>query len=156
MDRTVLVDRVKEIAEPMLRSLGLELVEVEYAGSARSGTLRVFIDKQGGVTLDDCEKVSRYLSQALDVDDPIPHHYTFEVSSPGLDRPLKKRDDFSRSIGKKVKVKTSAPIENQKVFTGRLADFKEEKVTLYLEEGKGKAIEIPFDQITQARLEVEF
>lgn len=156
MDRAVLVDKVKQIAEPMLQSLGLELVEVEYAGSERGGTLRVFIDKQAGVTLDDCEKVSRYLGQALDVDDPIPHRYTFEVSSPGLDRPLRKRDDFVRSIGKKVKVKTSAPIDNQKVFTGRLADFNEERVTLHLEGGKGKEIEIPFDQIAQARLEVEF
>ena len=154
MERTVLVDKVKQIAEPMLRSLGLELVEVEYAGSQRSGTLRVFIDKEKGVTLDDCERVSRYLSQALDVEDPIPHHYTFEVSSPGLDRPLRKRDDFVRSVGKKVKVKTSAPIDNQKVFTGRLADFKEERVVLQLE--GGKEIVIPLDQIAQARLEVEF
>jgi len=156
VDRAVLIDKVKQIAEPMLRSLGLELVEVEYAGSQRGGILRVFIDKQEGVTLDDCEKVSRYLGQALDIDDPIPHHYTFEVSSPGLDRPLKKRDDFVRSIGKKVKVKTSAPIDNQKVFTGRLAEFKEEKVTLQLEGGKGKEIKIPLEQIAQARLEVEF
>lgn len=156
MDREVLVDKVKQIAEPMLRSLGLELVEVEYAGSQRGGILRVFIDKQEGVTLDDCEKVSRYLGQALDVDDPIPHHYTFEVSSPGLDRPLKKREDFVRSIGKKVKVKTSVPIENQKVFTGRLADLTGERVTLHLEGGKAREIEIPLDQIVQARLEVEF
>ncbi len=154
MERTVLVDRVKQIAEPMLRSLGLELVEVEYAGSQRSGTLRVFIDKEKGVTLDDCEKVSRYLSQALDVEDPIPHHYTFEVSSPGLDRPLRKREDFVRSVGKKVKVKTAAPIDNQKVFTGRFVRFEEEKVVLHLE-GE-KEIIIPFDQIAQARLEVEF
>lgn len=154
MERAVLVDKVKQIAEPMLRSLGLELVEVEYAGSQRSGTLRVFIDKEKGVTLDDCEKVSRYLSQALDVEDPIPHHYTFEVSSPGLDRPLRKRDDFIRSVGKKVKIKTSTPIDNQKVFAGRLADFKEEKMVLHLE--GGKEVIIPLDQITQARLEVEF
>ena len=154
MDQTGLVDKIKQIAEPMLRSLGLELVEVEYAGSQRGGTLRVFIDKEKGVTLDDCEKVSRYLSKALDVEDPIPHHYTFEVSSPGLDRPLRKREDFIRSVGKKVKVKTFAPIANQKVFTGRLADFKEESVILHLE--GGQAFEIPLDQIAQARLEVEF
>lgn len=154
MERAVLVDKVKQIAEPMLRSLGMELVAVEYAGSQRGGTLRVFIDKEKGVTLDDCEKVSRYLSQALDVEDPIPHRYTFEVSSPGLDRPLKKRDDFVRSVGKKVKVKTVDPIENQKVFTGRLVDFKEDKVALHLD--GGRQILIPLDQIAQARLEVEF
>lgn len=154
MDRTVLIDKVKQIAEPMLRSLGLELVEVEYAGSPRSGILRVFIDKQAGVTLEDCEKVSRYLGQALDVEDPIPHHYTFEVSSPGLDRPLKRREDFLKSIGKKIKVKTRDLIENQKVFSGRLTGFNDDQAALLLE--SGREYRIPFEQIAQARLEVEF
>ena len=154
MDRMVLIDKVKQIAEPMLRSLGLELVDIEYAGSPRSGILRVFIDKQAGVTLEDCEKVSRYLGQALDVEDPIPNHYTFEVSSPGLDRPLKRREDFLRSIGKKVKIKTRDPIENQKVFSGQLTDFKEDQAVVLLESGKEQRI--LFDQVAQARLQVEF
>jgi ribosome maturation factor RimP len=154
MDRAVFIDKVKSVAEPILRSLGLELFDIEYSGSPRGGALRIFIDKKEGVTLDDCEKVSRYLGQALDLEDPIPHRYTFEVSSPGLDRPLKRKEDFLRFIGKKVKIKTSLPINNQKVFTGRLLDFKEEKAFLQLDHGSEQ--QIPFDQIAQARLQVEF
>lgn len=154
MERMVFIDKVKNVAEPILRSLGLELFDIEYSGSHRGGALRIFIDKKEGVTLDDCEKVSRYLGQALDLEDPIPHRYTFEVSSPGLDRPLKRKEDFLRFVGKKVKIKTLLPMNNQKVFSGRLLDFKEEKVFLQLNNGAEQ--QISFDQIAQARLEVEF
>lgn len=154
MERTAVIDNIKNVAEPILKSLGLELVDIEYAGSHRGGGLRIFIDKPEGVTLDDCEKVSRYLGQALDVEDPIPHRYTLEVSSPGLDRPLKRKEDFIRFLGKKIKLKTFLPIDNQKVFVGRLADFKEDKAFLRMEQGGER--QIPFEQIAQARLEVEF
>lgn len=154
MEKESLIDKIKIIAEPILRSLELELVDVEFAGSLNKGALRLFIDKKGGVTLDDCEKVSRYVGHALDLEDPISHHYTLEVSSPGLDRPLKRREDFLRSLGKKIKIKTSYLIEGQKVFVGRLSEFKEDQAVLELE--KGRALQVPFDQIAQARLEVEF
>lgn len=170
MEETILIkDKIKGIAEPILRSLGLDLVGIEYSGSQKGGALRIFIDREPGVTLDDCEKVSRYIGHALDLEDPISHRYTLEVSSPGLDRPLKRREDFLRSIGKKVKLKTTLPIGNQKVFVGRLADFhptdqgdqkKENQdgtpdvAVLLLEEGG--ELQIPFDQIAQARLEIEF
>ena len=154
MEKEALIDRVKNVAEPILRSLGLDLFDVVYSGSPKRGALRIFIDKKEGVTLDDCEKVSRYIGHALDVEDPIPHQYTLEVSSPGLDRPLKRKEDFLRFIGKKVKVKTTLPIGNQKVFVGRLADFREE--TAYLLFDPVGEVQIPFDQIAQARLEVEF
>ncbi len=157
MDRAALVERIKEVVEPMLRSFGVELVEVEYAGSGRSGLLRVFIDKldkKEGVTLDDCERVSRSLGPVLEIEDLIPHRYTLEVSSPGLDRPLKKKEDFQRSLGKMVRLKTAIPREGQKVFVGRMADFQGDEVILQGE--KGKEYRIPFVEITQARLEVEF
>lgn len=154
MERVILIDKIRDVAEPILRSLGLELFDIEYSGSQRGGALRIFIDKKEGVTLDDCEKVSRYLGQALDLEDPIPHRYTFEVSSPGLDRPLKRKDDFLRFLGKRAKIKTLSPIDNQKVFVGRLIDFKEDQVSLRLDHGVER--QIPFDQIAQARLEVEF
>ncbi|MFQ5780639.1 MAG: ribosome maturation factor RimP [Nitrospiria bacterium] len=154
MKDTLLIDKVKNVAEPLLHSLGVELFDMEYGGSPKGGVLRIFIDKKGGITLDDCEKVSRYLGKALDVEDLIPYRYTLEVSSPGLNRPLKKREDFIRFAGKKVKIKTLTPIGNQKVFVGRLADFSEDKLLLALDHGREQ--QIRFDQIAQARLEVAF
>jgi ribosome maturation factor RimP len=149
-----LIDKIRVIAEPILRSLELELVDVVYAGSPKSGALRIFIDKKGGVNLEDCEKVSRYVGHALDLEDPISHRYTLEVSSPGLDRPLKRREDFLRALGKKVKIKTSQLIEGQKVFVGRLSDFKDDQAVIVTDQNR--ALEIAFDQIAQARLEIEF
>lgn len=153
MEDTFLTDKIKTIAEPLFHSLGVELFNIEYGGAQRGGLLRIIIDKEGGVTLDDCAKVSRYLSRALDLEDIISHGYTLEVSSPGLNRPLKKREDFFRYIGKKVKLKTLNPIGNQTIFVGKLSGFKEDKAFLQLDHGGEQ--QIPYDQITQAGLEIE-
>lgn len=154
ISREAIIERVQEIASPILDSMGLELIEVVYSGSGRRGLLRVFIDKEGGVTLEDCERVSEFLSRALDVADPIPISYTLEVSSPGLDRPLKRQHDFVRSVGKLVKIKTTEPIDHQWSIVGRLLNVGEAGVQLIV--GAERILEIPFEKISAARLEVEF
>src|SRR3972149_7688916 len=154
MSRDAIIERIKEIAQPILDSLGLELVEVVYSQGRGKGILRVFIDKREGVTLEDCEKVSQYLGHALDVQDPIPISYTLEVSSPGLDRPLKLREDFMRHVGKLVRIKTFQPIDHDHTFIGRLAAAGEASIEIVMT--NGKALVIPFEKIAAARLARKF
>lgn len=145
-----LIEDIKRVAEPLLRSLGLELFDLKISGSQ----LRVFIDKEEGVLLEDCAKFSRLLGPALDVADCMPETYRLEVSSPGLNRPLRNETDFKRFIGKKIKIKTIEKIMNQKVFIGRLSDFN--GGTIYITTDKGRPLELPFDQVEKACLEIEF
>jgi len=145
-----MADKVRDIAAPYLRSLGLTLFDLQISGRQ----LRVFIDKESGVTLDDCTKLSRLLGPALDVAELIPQAYTLEVSSPGLNRPLRHEADFIRFIGKKIKIKTFEKLEMQKVFIGRLDDFRENAVFMTTDEGN--KMRIPYDQVSKACLEVEF
>jgi len=116
--------------------------------------LRIYIDREAGVTLEDCEMVSRDLSAVLDVEDFIPHEYTLEVSSPGLDRTLHTPEHFKRFIGSGVRVKTFLPINGEKVFHGELAGMKDSIVKLMLE--GDKVMEIPLGDISKASLEVKF
>lgn len=119
--------------------------------------VRVFIDKPNGVNVSDCEQVHLSLSHALDVQDPIPHAYTLEVSSPGLDRPLKRREDYVRSIGKLVNLKLARPSDGQWRVSGRLRSLNEEGVLLEISGSKQvEAKLVAWDAIGQARLEVEF
>ncbi len=143
------IDRIRSVATPILRSLGCDLFDLEFSGTV----LRIFIDKMDGVTLDECAKASRHLGTALDVEEAIPGSYTLEVSSPGLDRPLRNQDDYRRFIEKKVKIRTAIKFQDQKVFVGRLLKVESEIVSISL--GGGGKIDIPFDQIEGARLEVE-
>lgn len=118
--------------------------------------LRVYIDKPGGVSLSDCEQVHLSLGHALDVEDPVPHSYTLEVSSPGLDRPLKRREDYLKSLGKQVCLKLKHPYRGQWRLVGRLVDAKDLGVTLAPARPRaGEAIEIGWEAIAEARLEVE-
>jgi ribosome maturation factor RimP len=148
------VEQLQRFVKPILQSLGFELVDLAYVGHGPKGILRVFIEKEGGITLEDCAEASRYISHALDVEDPIAHPYHLEVSSPGLDRPLKKLEEFDRYRGRKVKIKTHQPIEGQKVFRGELKERLGETIFIIAEDGK--EIEIPFPEIFSARLLVEF
>ncbi len=147
-------EAIKDVIVPILSSFGIELVDLEYKKSGPKWFLRVFIDKKGGVSLDDCEKVSKHISQVLDVEDIIPHTYTLEVSSPGLDRPMKKIEDYQREKGKLVRINTFGPINNQKIFIGRILDIESGNVKI--EEEKLGQMEIPLSNIAKARLEVEF
>ncbi|MEK7825798.1 MAG: ribosome maturation factor RimP [Nitrospirota bacterium] len=147
-------EKVRGIAKPIVDSLGYELIDVEYLAGGNRAKLRLFIDKEGGVTLDDCEKASRYVGYALDVEDPMSTSYVLEVSSPGLDRPLKKPSDYERYKGRLVKIKTKVPVNDQMLFIGRLSGIINEKVEIKLDGEKDLSISL--DDISLARLEVEF
>ena len=125
-----IVDRVWQLAEPLCLGEGMELVHVAYRREPGGRTLRLFLDKPGGVTLDDCAGISRQLSDILDVGLEIEESYRMEVSSPGLKRPLSKVSDFDRFKGRTAKVRSSRPIEGQKNFTGVLDGIKEQSVAL--------------------------
>jgi ribosome maturation factor RimP len=145
--------RVEALAEPLARSLGLELVDVEYLREGPSWIVRVFIDKPGGVLLDDCSALSHALGAALDVDEVVGTAYSLEVSSPGLERRLKKPADFERFAGKRIKVKTFAPLGGgQKNFQGVLVGFADHQVEIEVD---GKAVRIPLAAIAKAHLVVE-
>jgi ribosome maturation factor RimP len=150
------VDHIRQILDPILLSMGLDLWELEFQKQGPKWLLRVYIDREigGGVTLQDCETVSRDLSAALDVEDIIPHAFTLEVSSPGLDRTLSKPEHFIRFTGSAVKIKTYQPINGEKVFRGKLLGMADSVVTIELE--AGTVLEIPMTNITKASLEVEF
>ena len=150
-----IADRIRQLLDPILGSLGLSLWDMEFQKHGPQWLLRIYIDREtNGVTLNDCEAVSRDLGAALDVEDIIPHAYTLEVSSPGLDRKLTKPRHFVRFAGSAVKVKTYRQINGQKVFHGKLIDLVGETLRLELE--TGMVLEIPLSDIANASLEVEF
>ncbi len=146
--------RVQQMLNPILESLGLFLWDIELLRHGPRWLLRIYIDKDAGVTLDDCEAVSRDLGTVLDVEDAIPHAFTLEVSSPGLDRTLRTPEHFKRFIGNVVKVKTFRPIDGQKVFRGELAGIDDDIIRLRLE--GGGTFDVPLKEIAKASLEVEF
>lgn len=146
--------KTEQLLEPIIKELGFELVDVEYVKEGGTWYLRAFIDKPGGITVDDCETVSRRFSDVLDREDYIEDSYVFEVSSPGLGRPLKKEKDFKRSIGEEVEIRTYRAIDRQKDFTGILKDFDESTVTIVYEDDT----EQTFDrtEIALIRLALDF
>jgi ribosome maturation factor RimP len=148
-----LIERLTSLAQPILEEEGLELVEVEYKRSARRSVLRIFIDKPGGVTLDDCSALSVQLGDLLDVEDLIPHRYVLEVSSPGATRLLKRPEDYERFVGRLLDIITHEPVEGQTHITGRLVAYSDGRVTLEVP-SKGP-VTIGLDTIKRARLEVE-
>lgn len=143
------MEHLRSMLEPPVALMGCELVEIEYFPHGKNQTLRVYIDKDGGVTVDDCERVSYQISGVLDVEDPIAGHYTLEVSSPGLDRPLSKPEHFERFSGHEVKLRLSAPREGRRNFKGLLKGFKNEQVELEVD---GEDICLPLESIEKARL----
>ncbi len=164
------VDRVREIAERVAASSGLEVVEVEFLGGGKARMLRVFLDKPAagadplaGVTHEDCANFSREFGTILDVEDVMPGSYTLEVSSPGLDRKLIKAADFSRFTGSRVKLTTRQPVNNNRHFEGRLESFEDGRLTLDLSVAShksrkkmgaaaGEKIEIDFANVEKANL----
>lgn len=148
-DRFMDTGGLTKMLEPSVNALGFELVAVEMAGT----TLRLYIDSPEGVTVDDCADVSHQVSAVLDVEDPIRGEYTLEVSSPGLDRPLVKPEDFERFAGERVKVKLHQSLDGRKNFVGRLAGLKDGQVVVETDEGR---FELELDQIDRARLVPEF
>ena len=159
MTKIDVASRVSELAEPLAASLGLELAEVEYKQEVGRMVLRIFIDRDGGVSIDDCSAMSRELAEILDVEDFIRGHYNLEVSSPGLNRPLKKPSDFERFTGRLVKIRTFELLaddagNNRKTFTGELLGLEGGVVRVKLTEGQSASI--PLEKVAKANLEFEF
>lgn len=159
MTKMDVVSQVTAIALPLLDSLGIELVDIEFRKEGHGMILRLFIDKPGGIMLDDCAAVSRELSELLDVEEVISVEYNLEVSSPGLNRPLTKPADYLRYAGKLVKVRTYEMVADdsgnrRKTFLGQLEGLQDGILHIRLKEGPTAAI--PFDKVAKANLEFEF
>ena len=148
-----LEDRIRGLAEPVAEGLGLEIVDVIYTAEYGKRILRVFIDKAGGVTVEDCSNLSRELGTVLDVEDPIPQSYALEVSSPGLDRLLTKEKDFKRFTGKKVRIRTKEALEGRKNFKATITGSDDGRVLI--KDADGRVWEILLSNIEKARLEIE-
>ncbi len=146
--------KTEELLEPIVAEAGFELVDVEYVKEAGTWYLRAYIDKPGGITVDDCEAVSRKFSDILDEKDYIEDSYIFEVSSPGLGRPLKKEKDFQRSLGEDVEIRTYRPIEGQKEFEGVLKAFDKNTVTIAYEDDTEQVFQR--NEIALIRLALDF
>lgn len=155
------VERIRELAAGIAAAYGLEVFDVSYDREGGTFVLRVVLDKPGpsataedSVSLEHCAKVSEELSAVLDVEDVVPDTYTLEVSSPGLDRPLRTRDDYQRFAGRLAKIVTAEPIARQTAFAGHLRGVEGDDV-LFENEG-GRMVRLPIGLIRRARLEVEF
>jgi len=151
------LEQVRNIAERVTASSGLELVEVEFLGSGKARMLRIFIDKTGGVTHQDCENVSREVSTILDMEDVVPgDSYLLEVSSPGLDRKLTKPGDYERFKGSLIKVTTYEPVEGNRSFRGRLEGLADGKLTIEVEAaGKKKQSKKKQEQVAGSKVTIE-
>ncbi|HOC38066.1 MAG TPA: ribosome maturation factor RimP [Thermodesulfobacteriota bacterium] len=148
-----IVTRVRSFALPVLEAYGLELVDIFYGREPGGWVVRISMDKEGGVTLADCSKVSQELGYILEVKDVISHPFNLEVSSPGLDRPLRTEQDFERFTGKRAKIKTSRAIDERHNFKGILRGIQDGHVLLEIDH---KSWKIPLDAISKANLIYEF
>ncbi|WIF99997.1 MULTISPECIES: ribosome maturation factor RimP [Pontibacillus] len=147
----------EELIQPILEDMNLELVDIEFEQEGKNYFLRVYVDKEGGVDIEECGQVSEQLSEKLDAEDPITFPYFLEVSSPGAERPLKKRKDFENHVGHNVNVKVYEHVDGEKEFEGRLLSFENDTASVEVTiKTRKKTIEIPFDNIAKARLAVSF
>ena len=153
MGKTSIYQSVADLIEPTLRGSNIELVDVEYKKTGKIWVLRVFIDKNQGVTVHDCQELSREIEDLIEIHELIDDHCVLEVSSPGLDRPLKKDTDFLRNKGKRIQIKTYSPINNKKENAGTVIDFV--NGTLFLEDKRG-ILKILLTEIAQAKLIIKF
>ncbi len=157
-----IIEQVEALVEPILADLGFELVDLEYQREERGWVLRFYLDKEGGITLDDCAEASREISSILDVEDVVDTAYNLEVSSPGIERPLKKAKDFERFSGQLARIKTLVSIDpegcgqKRKTFVGTLDGLDGSQVLLTLKDKRAAQIRIEMDQIDRANLEYEF
>ena len=148
-----ITERVFELAKPVVEEEGCSLWDVEYLREAGTWFLRIYIDKEGGVSIDDCERISRRLDPILDEADPIPESYVFEVGSAGADRELKRPSDFAQFMDSEIEVKLYKPLDGSKSFVGRLAGYEDGTVVL---DWRGKELRFTPAQIAQVRLYVSF
>ena len=153
MGKTSIYQSVVDLIEPTLEGNGIELVDVEYKKTGKIWVLRVFIDKNQEVTVHDCQELSREIEDLIEIHELIDDQYVLEVSSPGLDRPLKKDTDFLRNKGKRIQIKTYSPINNKKENAGTVIDFV--NGTLFLGDKKD-ILKISLTEIAQAKLIIKF
>jgi ribosome maturation factor RimP len=151
--RPVLSSRIEEIAQRVASSEGIEVVEVEVKGGGKNQFVRISIDKPAGVSHADCELISQQVGTILDVEDVVPGHYTLEVSSPGVERKLRKPADFERFLGKKAKVTLREPVERNRHWEGILAGYADGLISLDV---NGRPIRFPFEQVEKANLKFEW
>jgi ribosome maturation factor RimP len=154
VEREATIEAVRQVVEPLMAAEGMSLVELQWSRRGRRWVLTLFIDKEGGVTLDDCAHISRQVGERIEVDNLIEHPYTLEVSSPGLDRPLRTLADYVRFQAHLVRIITTIPVQGRSTIVGRLKGV--EGQTIWLEAKGAGIIPIPFAQIKHGRLEVEF
>jgi ribosome maturation factor RimP len=147
-----LLREVREVVEPILESQGFELVDLEYQRESQGWVLRIYLDREGGVSLDDCAGVSHEVGAVLEVKDLIPSAYILEVSSPGLTRPLKKPEDFNKFRNQMVKIKLYEPLEGRRNFKGTLLGLEGDRVRVEVEQ---RVYEIPLQRIAKANLEID-
>ena len=152
MSKKDLLTKLWDIGQKIVESKGFELVDMEFVKEMGNRYLRYYIDKPGGITLDDCQSVSMGIEKILDEADPIPYSYILEVSSPGIERPLKRDKDFIRFIGSLVEIKTFEKIDGKKVFTGTLEDYSDGIVTV----NDGQKYSIPREKISSAKLKYKW
>lgn len=144
---------VEKLITPGLDAMDIELVDIQYTKEGGRWFLRIFIDQPGGIGLDDCQRVSEYIDPLLDEHDPVPHAYTLEVSSPGIERPLKKPADFERFTGRRISLSTYVPVEGKRKHKGTLVAASNYSLTL---DADGSSIVIPMEQVASARLVAEY
>lgn len=151
------IKTTKELVQPILDERDLELVDIEYVKEGKNWYLRLYIDKEGGIDITECGIVSEQLSDKLDEADPIKDPYFLEVSSPGVERPLKKKEDFEKNLNKNMYIKLYEAIDGEKEYEGILKEFKNDILTLeYKVKTRKKLVEIPYEKIAKARLSVMF
>lgn len=141
------------LAAHVLADQNMELVDLEYRREGQGWVLRLFIDKEGGITLDDCARMSQEIGTVLDVEDFIGTPYSLEVSSPGLNRPLKNEKDFIKYRDRLIKVKTFDPIDNRRNFKGKLREISDGRIAMEID---GRVVTIPLANVAKANLEIEF
>ena len=148
------INEVTEILSSIIDTKELEIVDITYKREGRTMVLRILLDKEDGISIDECGKINNELSENLDKENIIDEHYIVEVSSPGLDRPMKTDRDFERVMGKDIKVTTYAPIDGKNVFIGKLQGLSAS--TIVVEDIERIATEVPRDKIAKAKLEIKF
>lgn len=153
MGKSSICQSIAELIEPMVRNQSLELVDVEYKKEGKNWYLRVYLDKEQGITVKDCQSLSHQIEDLIEVEAIVSNPFILEVSSPGLNRPLKTERDFLRNKNRQIIVTTFSPVNNKKNFHGMIKDFKDQ--TLYLDED-GNPLEIPLEKIAKAKLEISF
>jgi ribosome maturation factor RimP len=152
MTEREIVERLRAMIHPIVLNEGMEVVDIEYRRESGGWILRLILDKEGGVTLDDCTRVSQEVGRSLDVEDILQTSYTLEVSSPGLTRPLKTEKDFMKYLHRLVKVKTVDPIQNRRQFKGKLLGVSENEVEIEVER---EIFQIPLSNVAKANLEID-